>query len=232
MKKTAKFLSAVLAFAMCGSLFSSYGDFGKSLCIAVNCGEDTDCTAATLGALLGILYGRKGIPEQWIRPIGNEIVTACLNIGELQGRLPATVGELTDRVMALHSLHESLFGNTGGVLLCDKTCLQKLYGRADCIRHPFIFFDVYVTYPQGQYLKGGKGKVVIEVENKFRTPENLCYRWFLENGFTVSERVGAVYSASGTYGNTVVRFEFELVCEGETGLKSDFIFELGVVGRA
>lgn len=71
MKKTAKFLSAVLAFAMCGSLFSSCGDFGKSLCIAVNCGEDTDCTAATLGALLGILYGRKGIPEQRIRPIGN-----------------------------------------------------------------------------------------------------------------------------------------------------------------
>lgn len=38
--------------------------------------------------------------------------------------------------------------------------------------------------------------------------------------------------ASGTYGDTVVRLEFELSCEGEAGLKSDFLFELGVVGRA
>ena len=70
------------------------------------------------------------------------------------------------------------------------------------------------------------------MENRFRAPENLCYRWFLEDGFTVSDRVGAVYSASGTYGDTVVRLEFELSCEGEAGLKSDFLFELGVVGRA
>ena len=221
---------ANIGIVLLGLLYGQ-GDFGKSLCIAVNCGEDTDCTAATLGALLGILYGRKGIPEKWLRPIGNEIVTACLNIGELQGRLPATVGELTDRVMALHTLHESLNG-AGRQLACGEGCPQKPYGRADCVRHSFVFFDVYVAYPDGQYLKGGKGRVVIEVENRFRAPENLCYRWFLEDGFTVSDRVGAVYSASGTYGDTVVRLEFELSCEGEAGLKSDFLFELGVVGRA
>jgi ADP-ribosylation/crystallin J1 len=37
-------------------LLAGEGDFGKSLCIAVNCGNDTDCTGATLGAPLGILY--------------------------------------------------------------------------------------------------------------------------------------------------------------------------------
>ena len=39
-------------------------DFGKSLCIAVNCGEDTDCTAATLGAILGIVHGNSNLPEE------------------------------------------------------------------------------------------------------------------------------------------------------------------------
>lgn len=48
-------------------------DFGKSLCIACNCGEDTDCTCATLGAILGIIHGRKGIPGKWVEPIGDVI---------------------------------------------------------------------------------------------------------------------------------------------------------------
>ena len=43
------------AFNVLG-LLAGEGDFGKSLCIAVNCGNDTDCTGATLGAPLGILY--------------------------------------------------------------------------------------------------------------------------------------------------------------------------------
>lgn len=76
-------------------------DFGKSLCIANNCGEDTDCTCATLGAILGIIHGAKGIPEKWINPIGDKISTCCIN--KLNGGLsiPETVTELTDRILRL-----------------------------------------------------------------------------------------------------------------------------------
>ncbi len=60
-----------LAFTVLGWLAGG-GDFGHSICIAVNCGKDTDCTGATLGALLGIL-DPAGIGEEWLRPIGREL---------------------------------------------------------------------------------------------------------------------------------------------------------------
>lgn len=70
------------------------GDFGKSICIANNCGEDTDCTAATLGAILGILGGINGIPANWIAPIGDKITTCCINALNGGISVPQTVTEL------------------------------------------------------------------------------------------------------------------------------------------
>ena len=77
------------------------GDFGNSVCIANNCGEDTDCTAATIGAILGIIGGEAGIPEKWKAPIGDAIKTFCINLGDQGLRIPKTVGELTDRIIRL-----------------------------------------------------------------------------------------------------------------------------------
>jgi ADP-ribosylglycohydrolase len=85
-------------------LFYGEGDFDKTMCTAINCGEDTDCTGATVGSIFGILYGAKAIPERWIKPIGRGIKTACLNLGELGflgSQLPDTVDNLTDRTLAM-----------------------------------------------------------------------------------------------------------------------------------
>lgn len=76
-------------------------DFGKSLCIAVNCGEDADCTAATLGATMGIMYGIDYIPQEWIEPISNKIKTICINSHDLTITVPETTDELTDRILRL-----------------------------------------------------------------------------------------------------------------------------------
>ncbi|PFN78144.1 hypothetical protein COJ85_31575 [Bacillus sp. AFS076308] len=76
-------------------------DFGNSLCIAVNCGEDTDCTGATLGATLGIIHGRKELPEKWTKPIGDVINTICVNYLSGTLSIPKTVTELTDRILRL-----------------------------------------------------------------------------------------------------------------------------------
>ena len=83
-------------FIIIGWLYGT--DFGDKLCKAVNCGYDTDCTGATLGALLGILHGRAGIPEKWIEPIGKGIVLHKFT-GSCDA--PATIDELTDRTLAL-----------------------------------------------------------------------------------------------------------------------------------
>ena len=46
------------------------GDFGKTVCSAVNCGYDADCTAASVGSILGIL-NPDGIEKRWSDPIGD-----------------------------------------------------------------------------------------------------------------------------------------------------------------
>lgn len=78
--------------------FYGEGDFDKSLSITLNCGEDTDCTVATMGAVYGILNGIDNIPEKWIKPISNAIVTCCINASDLTISIPKTIDELTYRI--------------------------------------------------------------------------------------------------------------------------------------
>lgn len=85
-----------LAFIVLGWLAGGE-DFGRAICTAVNCGMDTDCTGATLGALLGLL-NPQGIGQEWLRPIGKDLV---LSPGIVGMQPPATLEELTDRVAAL-----------------------------------------------------------------------------------------------------------------------------------
>lgn len=74
------------------------GDFEKSILLGVNGGYDTDCTAATVGATLGLRLGREAIPARWAEPIGEGVY-----IGPgIQGiRAPETLAELTERTEAM-----------------------------------------------------------------------------------------------------------------------------------
>lgn len=89
-----------VSYAVLGLLFGE-GDFKRSMITAINCGDDTDCTAATVGATLGILYGMNGIPADWAEHIGDEIVTVSIARGHDGKRVPKTCTELTERVVAL-----------------------------------------------------------------------------------------------------------------------------------
>ncbi len=86
-----------VSYVVLGLLYGG-GDFKSSMLYAVNCGDDTDCTAATVGATMGILYGTKGIPEDWSSHIGDDIVTISIDRGTIYG-IPKTCTELTDLVM-------------------------------------------------------------------------------------------------------------------------------------
>ncbi|MBE7054332.1 MAG: ADP-ribosylglycohydrolase family protein [Ruminococcaceae bacterium] len=74
------------------------GDFKKSMIYAVNCGDDTDCTGGTVGAILGIVGGTKNIPSDWKEYIGDKIVTVSIN-GAYLTPIPKTCTALTQRVM-------------------------------------------------------------------------------------------------------------------------------------
>ena len=92
---------ANVAFCIIGLLYGEC-DFKRSVLTAINCADDTDCTGATVGALLGIMHGTKGIPEDWKEYIGDNIITGCLLFGHCH--FPSTCTELTDNVMNLHQV--------------------------------------------------------------------------------------------------------------------------------
>ena len=56
------------AYVTIGLLYGG-GDFGKSMEIATRCGQDSDCNPATVGGVLGVMYGKSGIPAFWREPL-------------------------------------------------------------------------------------------------------------------------------------------------------------------
>jgi len=56
-------------------LFLGNGDFKRTMLICVNSGWDTDCTAATAGALLGVLGGTAALPSDWVEQMGKRVVS-------------------------------------------------------------------------------------------------------------------------------------------------------------
>jgi ADP-ribosylglycohydrolase len=75
-------------------------DFGKSICHAVNCGLDTDCTCATLGSILGII-NPDCIPDKWKAPVGEDVKLSAEIVGI---EPPADLNELTKKTMKLSEL--------------------------------------------------------------------------------------------------------------------------------
>jgi hypothetical protein len=79
------------------ALLDGDGDFSRSICTANNCGKDTDCTAATVGALLGIL-NPDGIEERWLKPIGRDLILSKPIVGLTP---PDSLDAFTDLVLDL-----------------------------------------------------------------------------------------------------------------------------------
>lgn len=62
------------------ALLYGEGDFGKTMLLAVNGGYDTDCTAATAGAILGVIGGAEAIPAWWREKVGDDFVIGTVAI--------------------------------------------------------------------------------------------------------------------------------------------------------
>lgn len=84
-----------MGFLTIGLLYGG-GDFGGSLCAAVNCGYDTEAVGSALGAILGIQRGHSHLPEAWTRPIGDIIIPGH---GLRDVDLPTTLTEAANRTV-------------------------------------------------------------------------------------------------------------------------------------
>jgi ADP-ribosylglycohydrolase len=115
-----------VAFTIIGWLYGD-NDFGKSICIAINCGDDTDCTGATLGSIFGIIYGSSIIPEKWKAPIGDGIKSVAVSGFEV----PATLQSLTEKTIAAQKMVAEIYNssvkvNSGKTKVTDNAALLTM----------------------------------------------------------------------------------------------------------
>jgi ADP-ribosylglycohydrolase len=183
-----------------GMLYGN-GDFSESIRIIVNCGEDTDCTAATYGAIYGLVNGLDAIPEEWQKPIGRKIKTACLNLGELGGygsQLPQDIDELTERTA---KMMQQVFLRNGLPLILNKDetgigivendlyapeGFDRIYDNMRGPLYSFGSFDVRVEYPDGPVIKDNvPARVRVVVINKGKTHEMYYLRWISPGEFRI-----------------------------------------------
>ena len=201
-----------VSYAIIGLLWGE-GDFKKSMILAINCGDDTDCTAATVGATMGILGGGAAIPEDWKQHIGDDIVTISINKGNVARKVPKTCTELSERVIKQAPV--VLFDNDAAVTLVDGADeipenivdifkSNKEYAAIlDTVTPNTTVFEsamlkAIVTLEDGpDILPMGEKKVHLKIRNDHKVfdnaPYNLELRWWLPEGFAVEGCKKAVF---------------------------------------
>ncbi len=203
---------ANVSFAMLGLLYGNC-DFKKSMILAINCGDDTDCTGATAGALLGIMHGTAGIPKDWSQYLGDQIAVGCLLHGH--GHYPKTCTELTDEVMALLNITSyrtkdvyynqlNAFNAPERAIFTDEpndfSAVSAEHYRKECSalndlfkrkRYSFsmsnVFCEVVVELDTTPYIKPGETlSGQISVINRMHGMYHYSLHWINEDGFTVT----------------------------------------------
>jgi ADP-ribosylglycohydrolase len=59
-------------------------DFSRSICIATMCGQDTDCTAGQVGAVIGTAQGAPAIPDRWRTPLGDRLESYVIGFEQVE----------------------------------------------------------------------------------------------------------------------------------------------------
>ncbi|MBE6708591.1 MAG: ADP-ribosylglycohydrolase family protein [Ruminococcaceae bacterium] len=72
------------AMIVAAALLYGNGDFGRSICISVENGFDTDCNGATVGSILGMAKGVGAIDKCWTDPIGDKLNTSIFGVGTVK----------------------------------------------------------------------------------------------------------------------------------------------------
>ena len=243
---------ANIAFTVIGLLWGE-GDFKKTLITAINCGDDTDCTGATAGALMGIIYGSAGIPEDWKRHLGDQIVTACLLKGH--GGYPATCTQLTDTVMNLlpTTLYIPLMAQASrypAVISQGQTDFENfnpdMYRGSDIadsllkhsgwsLRYSNILCEAVVEFesePKISPMGTVCGKISLR-QSVFPEQKRFSLKWYCPDGFSAESRhslhTHPVWSYSVDECEAIT--DFRITAGEKTEAVNEVVLEISVDGR-
>jgi len=238
-----------IGMLMIGLLYGQ-GDFGKSVTITVNCGEDTDCNAATCGSILGIINGIKLIPNKWIEPIGRKIKTGVLNLGELGfygSQLPGDIDELTNRVFKIVQQTIMRYDMPIEITETENTDLKdldinKLLAKKDNLSiyrnlkgpiYHFDFFDVAVVYNGSPYIKDNTPKMIeLVIENKYKIQEKINIHWYLPENWRISPSAdGNIFISNKGFGMHSKKIRYEIAVDRVIQNINRCVVELTFEGR-
>jgi ADP-ribosylglycohydrolase len=127
-----------IGFIILGLLYGK-GNFLKTIISAANCGYDTDCTAATAGAVAGILLGKEKILKQSGNDI-NEKIAAGWGIKDIE--IPSDIKQLTGQVM---EIKKKLTVEKSLPLLTKPFILPEIPSFSPPLRLPFYISGVFPT---------------------------------------------------------------------------------------
>lgn len=246
-----------VAYAVIGMLYGE-GDFKKSMLTAINCGDDTDCTAATVGATFGILYGTKNIPADWIDHVGDKIVTISLAQGCSGSYMPKTLQDLTNRVVeacksVLYS-HNAFF-QTGKrqnnfVYLDSKTNVPEdiydwLLARAEKVKptlavKPLTYsisnhlFKVSATLSKTTIKEDETIDLTVEISQNpayDSSHYSLAFRWWLPDGFAVEGNKSTYLGSVADYKYGKPAVETFKITTAKTEPINRLVLEISTPGR-
>ena len=203
-----------VGYVVLGLLYGE-GDFKKSMLTALNCGDDTDCTAGTVGAIMGLVYGTQGLPKDWCEYIGDDIVTGAINTCLSLPRVK-TCRELTEKVASLApSVLRFNRMNAQTVELCakDEALKEEIetfflpYGKAEetdgmraslvsfkenALQKKIAYMTAIVSYDDGTDISPEETKTLsVKIVNNVKAYGNLPYtarvKIWLPEGFSAEK---------------------------------------------
>lgn len=241
-----------IGLMMLGWLYGE-GNFSKSICISAGCCEDGDCSAGTLGATLGILYGTGIIEEKWLQPIGDEIKTISLDRSNFGFVVPDTVSELTRRVINLMPtfMHGNYEMDDNGQILFNEikelstgwkktgtltgtTLRQQLCSDSVSVRKHSAVFNVRGVYADGNLnvRQGEEKRIVLKFENNIRAPHWLQMKLYMPEDWSVNPgKEMSVFLDNRHGGDSLTEYSFDIIPGEINKSRYDLLLEIKASGR-
>jgi len=189
---------ANVSYVVLGLLYGE-GDYKKSMISAINCGDDTDCTGATIGSIMGIMGGMEVVPEDWSEYIGDRIISVAID--KSAHFLPVSCTELTERVFTLmpavlKAYNTNVFYGDGETTLDEEGPYEKVRSM-DIPTNPYTYDEiadlkhtkVRVEFDKAPVIAPGETiKMTVLFRNSLMEPRNIAVKLHLPEGWTANYR--------------------------------------------